>query len=120
MKKPILTLFAFLFILFAIMALRPVSPSRENSKLIIGTVNDIREGGTKDIVFSLVGESRLYYINRGLERNLALESLRKATTKKKLEILYADHWTPLDVFGKAAKHITELRIDNKIIFSELK
>jgi hypothetical protein len=102
------------------MSFRPILPSRENSKVVKGVVTEISEGGVKDAVFHLSGSSPgQYYINRGLENSFNLTYLRKSLLGKQIEISYADHWTPLDPFGDAARHITELKVGNKVLHTEL-
>lgn len=57
-----------------------------------------------------------YYINRGLETKFTLDGLRKTVVGKQVVISYAKHWHILPV--NASKHIGQLKLGEKILYSE--
>ena len=75
-------------------------------------------GGIKDAVFNLEGDSRNYYINRGLENGLNLQDLRSNLLNQKVELKIVKHWTPLD-WNQRLGTIAEIKSGDKIYFSRL-
>ena len=73
-----------------------------------------------DLVFELQNDKTTYYINRGLENGFDLEHSRKKYSGKKVILSYAKSWTPLAPLGTTSKHITQISIDGKEIYSEWK
>jgi hypothetical protein len=80
-------------------------------------VSEVYEEGVKDVVFTLQGLDKQFYINRGLERELDLKTLSELTHKE-IVIKYPKYWTPLDP-GNAIRHISKIEYEGKTIFSEL-
>ena len=78
------------------------------TRTISDTVTGIYEGGVKDVVFSLK-HHKSYYINRGLENGLHLDSLRKQVMGKRVTISYASPTTHINRFEKGGR----------VIYSEL-
>lgn len=101
-----------------ILVLRPVpKTTSKNAITISGTVQKVFEGGEKDIVFSLLENDQIYYINRGLEHGLSLDSLQFQLLGRKVEITYPDHWTPLD-WNSRIHHLSRLKLGTSIIYDE--
>lgn len=118
MKKRILYAIAGLFGLLAILILRPVSVSDESDcHLVEGTVVKIHEGGENDIVFRLKNDSKIYYINRGLEAGLTLDGVSEKVMAREVSIWYAKHWTPLDPTGRI-NHISKVTLNEEVLFTE--
>lgn len=80
-----------------------------STRTITDTVTGIYEGGVKDVVFSLK-HHKSYYINRGLENGLHLDTLRKQVMGKQVTISYASPTT----------HINRFEINGRTLYSELK
>ena len=80
----------------------------QNVKII-----EITEGSTFDIVFHDDGTD-YYYINRGLERGLNLDTLRAKVLNKTVTLHLAK------VLGGAviSEHISQLAVNDEIIFTE--
>ncbi|MFK7924596.1 MAG: hypothetical protein AB8H47_21750 [Bacteroidia bacterium] len=98
--------------------LRPVpTTTTKNAITISGTVQKVFEGGDKDIVFSLLENDQIYYINRGLEQGLELSSLQSQLLGNEVQITYPDHWTPLD-WNSRIHHLSRLEAGNKLIYDE--
>ncbi|WP_298531156.1 hypothetical protein [uncultured Algibacter sp.] len=78
-------------------------------------ITTINQGASFDIIFS-DSQGDLYYINRGLERGLNLDSLNTKVLNKTVTLHLAK------VFGGLAtsEHIAQLSVENKIIFTEFK
>jgi hypothetical protein len=120
MLKSVLIGFAVLFALAFVLIFRPVPIVEEEDALIKkGIVTDIFEGSEKDIVFILKDCKTKFYINRGMERGLSIESLKKELINNEVVIKYPKYWTPLDWNGKI-KHASKLEFRGKILFNELK
>jgi len=99
------------------MALRPVSASNEaDCNVVKGTVVKIHEGGENDIVFRLKEDSKIYYINRGLEKGLTFEGLTEKVMDREITIWSAKHWTPLDLKGKV-NPICKVSLKEEILYS---
>ena len=99
---------------------RPVPIVNEEKALVVeGTVTSIREGGEKDIVFYLKDHPTRFYINRGLENGLDLETLRNELLGKRVTIKYPKYWTPLD-WNNEVKHLSKLETKDTVWFNELK
>ena len=118
MKRILLSSAVGFFAIFLFLILRPCNVCKENCDDVSGKVIDVSEGGVKDIVLTLEGENSIYYINRGLEKNFDKTQLEKELIGRKVRISYSKHWTPLDPYNNS-RHIAELEIDNRIIYTEL-
>ncbi len=80
------------------------------TETITDTVTGVYGGGsTMDIIFSLT-HHKSYYINRGLENGLHIDSLRKQVMGKRVTISYASPTT----------HINRFEINGRALYSELK
>ena len=73
----------------------PIVPASE-CEVVTDTVARIEEGTSFDVIFFLENHAQRFYVNRGLERGLDLESLRHDLTGKTVTLKYPDYWTPLD------------------------
>jgi hypothetical protein len=117
--KKIVNVIAVLFLALGILIFRPVPISSESrSNKVTGTVKSIYEGGVKDVVFQLNETDTKYYINRGLESGLNLETLRDQLMGREVTIVFPKYWTPLDP-GNSVKHLTRLVFNEVIVYSEI-
>ncbi len=110
----------FLGVLF--FALFKVDVNRENSKDIHGIVRSVKLGGMKDIVVSLKDERGVFYITNASAAAAALtvEDLSEKLVNKSVTLTYAKP----QIFSLLSPvtstiHITELKLGEEIIFSEL-
>ena len=78
------------------------------TKTITDTVTGVFEGGVKDAVFSF-RHHKSYYINRGLENGLDIDTLIKHVVNRPVTISYAS----------PTNHINHFVLDGKVLFSEL-
>ncbi|MBT8394096.1 MAG: hypothetical protein KJN66_04510 [Bacteroidia bacterium] len=77
------------------------------------TIISIKEGSTFDIVFSDKHEDH-YYINRGLEKGLNLDSLNAKVLNKSVTL-----HLPKRLGGfVTSEHIAQLKVGEEIIFTE--
>jgi len=120
MKLKILLMFCVVFFLLAYFFIRPIHiPNSIDECLSVkGIVSEVYEGGTKDIVFRLKDDDRMYYINRGLERGLTLTELKKELIWNVAELKYPEQWSPLDP-GNHSVHLSAIIMNDKIVFSEI-
>lgn len=108
-----------LFFGMAFFTFKPVPIPDEGDCLIAkGVVAQIQESGTNDISIRLKGNDRIFYINRGLEREIDLKELRAALIDKEILIKYPSYWTPLDP-GDKIRHISKVELSGHTIFTEL-
>ena len=113
MKKilVVLSLFSLLTIFFLIRSCVVDNPEVDDSAVITTTITKITEGSTYDIVFHDTGTD-YYYINRGLEQGLNLETLNAKVLNKTVTL-----HLPKLLFG-TSEHIAQMAIGDDIIFTE--
>lgn len=117
MKKSVLFILIAVIVLITL-ALIPTDTSKENSVLVEGKVINVEEGGVKDLVIELENSKTKYYINRGFENDFKIKNSRNELLGNNVVLYYAKKWTPLALFGTSSKHITQLSINNKVLYSE--
>lgn len=87
------------------------NPQPEQCDIVTAKITKITEGSTYDIVFH-DGENHSYYINRGIEYGLNLDSLNAKVLNKTVTL-----HLPILIYG-TSKHIAQLAIEDEIIFTE--
>lgn len=105
--------------LFAVFAFTHLDKACKEKKVVEGIVSSVSEGGVKDAIVKLEEQEISFYINRGFEKQFTLESLTNHIVGKKVTIHYANDWTPLAPFGTDSKHIKQIEVDQKILYSDL-
>jgi transcriptional regulator with PAS, ATPase and Fis domain len=88
------------------------NPKQENCEQIEITVQEIYEGGIKDIVF-LDLDGKFFYINRGLEQGLTLQRMKNKVLNKKVTLHIAKIIT-----GRSSNHIAQLSLGQEVIYTE--
>jgi len=125
MKKVIriYVIIASLVVVFFILGLyffRPVPIVEEKDAITVtGIVVDIYEAGVKDVVFRLSGDKVIYYVNRGLEQGLNIDSLKRKLVGNQAVFKYPDYWSPLDR-GNKIRHLSKVEFNNEVLFNELR
>lgn len=100
--------------------LRPVPIVTEDQcQVATGKVLQVSEGSSYDVFIQLENISTRFYINRGLERGLDLQSLRRDLMGKEVTLKYPHYWTPLDPMN-STRHVFKLELDGKVLFDETK
>jgi hypothetical protein len=108
------------FFVAAISIFRPVPIVEEHKALQDeGYVTDIFATSNYDIFFKITDSDKVYYINRGLERGLHLDTLKAKLLGKKVILKYPKYWTPLD-WDDDHKHISKVETCDEIIFNEFR
>lgn len=102
-------LFVSLFLMFNSCIIN--NPQPENCEVVEVTIKKITKGSSYDIVFHDTGTD-YYYINRGLEQGLNLETLNAKVLNKTVTL-----HLPKLLFG-TSEHIAQIAIDDEIIFTE--
>jgi hypothetical protein len=87
------------------------NPKPYECDIVKAKIVKITEGSSYDIVFHDAGTD-FYYINRGLENGLNLDSLNAKVLNKTVTL----HLPKL--FYGTSEHIAQLAIDDEIIFTE--
>ncbi|PTM11683.1 MAG: hypothetical protein DA407_01070 [Bacteroidetes bacterium] len=112
--KRIIPFFALALFLSVFLVLKSCvinNPKSEECQIIKITIKSITEGSSYDIMFHDNGTD-LYYINRGLERGLNLETLNAKVLNKTVTL-----HLPKLLFG-TSEHIAQMAIGDDIIFTE--
>ena len=115
--KKVLPIVAILFVVFLFFALRSCiiqNPKPEECEVKSFTVTEITEGGVKDVVFH-DATSDFYYINRGLEQGLNLDSLKTKVLNKTVTLHLAKV-----LGGRTSNHISQLALGDEIIYTEFR
>lgn len=127
MKKLLLILGTFftVLIIFAgvtfLTSAIPAHSQREDTKSINGKLTSLSTccpGG--DIIFNLENDNnKTYYINRGVQSGLVVKELENELKGKEVTLLYhKGGWNVMN-FKKSLKHVCEVRMGNKVLYSEL-
>lgn len=119
MKKSVCFILIAVVVLL-VLALIPTDTSKENSVLVVGKVKNVYEGGVKDLVIELENSNTKYYINRGFENGFKIKNSRVLLLGENIVLHYAKNWTPFAPFGTTSKHITQLSLNDKVLYSEFK
>ena len=115
----ILLFFSIIFVILALLILRPVPIVPEHRCLEQeGTISYLFEGGINDVNFRIKENDVTYYINRGLENGLNMNDLKSQLMDKKVLIKYPKYWTLLDPRNKF-RHVSKLYHDGNVVFSEI-
>ena len=106
----------FLFILYMIVVVKagPINSSKDNSVEITGIVEDLYEGGVKDLVFKLKNDDNIYYINRALENGFELDQAKREFLKEEITLWYAKHRARPNGGG----HMMQLKYQDSIYYTE--
>jgi len=110
-KTPFFVLALFLSVFLVLKSCVINNPQPENCEVVEVTIKKITEGSSYDIVFHDTGTD-FYYINRGLEQGLNLDSLNAKVLNKTVTL-----HLPKLLFG-TSEHIAQIAIDDEIIFTE--
>lgn len=106
--------FAFLFYMIVIVKASPINSKKENSVEVTGIVDELYEGGVKDLVFKLKGSETIYYINRALENGFNLNEAKKEFLEKEVTLWYAKHVSRPNGGG----HMMQLQFQDSIYYTE--
>ncbi|MCC1483769.1 hypothetical protein [Winogradskyella immobilis] len=119
MKKSTFTIFSVGIILLLISFFLLKSCIIQNTKpndceIVNATITSITEGTSYDIVFR-TNKSNSYYINRGIEQGLNLDSLKRKVLNKTVTL----HLARI-MGGVTSNHISQMALGENIIFTEFK
>ncbi|NND24083.1 MAG: hypothetical protein HKN86_05250 [Acidimicrobiia bacterium] len=113
MKKVILFNLLFVVICATIFSCIIYNPRPEDCYVQTETIINIKEGSTFDIVFSDTHGDH-YYINRGIEMGLNLDSLNAKVLNKTVTL----HLPKLLGGLVTSEHIAQLKLGDEILFTE--
>lgn len=113
-KIVVASIFVLLMITLGII-FRPVPASPENTRRTLGIIEQVMETRHKDVVFKLKDDDRVYYIKKGLEKDLTFRELQKRLAGKSVEIYYVRRWTPIDPLR--VKHVTKVDLNEMTLYS---
>ncbi|MGC6437635.1 MAG: hypothetical protein ACON4B_01500 [Flavobacteriaceae bacterium] len=86
-------------------------PKPEECTIIKTYISQVREGTSFDIIFD-DNRGDHYYINRGLERGLNIDTLKKLVTKQTVRLHLPTFWIG------TSEHIAQIEIKNDTLFTE--
>ncbi|REG89651.1 hypothetical protein [Winogradskyella sediminis] len=89
------------------------NPKSSECKIISSKIIELREGPTFDIQFK-GDDGKSFYINRGIESGLNLDTLNAKVLNKTVTL-----HLPKMIYGPS-KHIAQLAVEDQIIYSEFK
>lgn len=91
----------------------------KNNREISGTVTDLRKGKSDDIVITLEGKRDLFYIDRGIERGINIDSIRNKIYGKSVT-LYCAKPSIIMKMGPMVNTIAiyQIKLGNEVIFSD--
>lgn len=118
--KPGIIIFTVLIIALLFLVFRPIPVSRDNSIVINTIVDKVNKGSEDNIIFKLNNTSGIFYINHGLQKGLNLDTLKAELVNREVSVLYLKSnffsgFSPV----KGTRYITELKLGDKVIYSEL-
>jgi len=123
MRKVVFYTVVILFcttLILAVLVLRPVPIVEEKDAIMVkGVVVGVYDGGVNDVFFRLSGDNVRYYINRGTELGLNIDSLKKKLIGNQVVLKFPDYWTPLD-WNNKIRHLSKVEFDKEVIFNELR
>ncbi|WP_412559778.1 hypothetical protein [Winogradskyella sp. MIT101101] len=87
------------------------NPKAKNCEIVTVKITALRAGPTYDIQFK-TDKGKTYYINRGIESGLNLDSLNAKVLNKTVTL-----HLPKMIYGPS-KHIAQLAIEDHILYTE--
>lgn len=113
-------IFSVVIIVVLFFIFRPTAIDRKNSVSINATVTRVGEGSQNNIIVGLERGDGTYYISHGIDNGVNIDSLRQEVLNKEVTILYLKSSFAAGFSPQAnLRYITEVRIGNKIIYSEI-
>lgn len=114
-KIVVASIFFFLMITLGL-AFRPLpSSSPENTLVFIGTIEQVMQTRTNNVVFKLKDDDRFYYMEEHLGKGHSLPELQEELSGKSVEIHYIKHWTPVDPLR--VMHVTKVDLNKMTLYS---
>ena len=115
-KKIVVASTFFLLMITLGIAFGPLRSVPSRSQLrTLGTIEEVLETRSKEVVFKLKDDDRLYYIQKNLKKELSLQDLQKQLPGKSVEIYYVKQWTPVDPLR--VNHITKVDLNNMTLYT---
>lgn len=116
--KVILFVLGILVTFITSLSFRPIPKTSEVESLVIrGLVTKISENATGDMVIRLRGIDKCFYINRGIESGLKIETLKTRLLHKEVVLKYPEYWTLLDPTS-STRHVSKIECQGRVIYSE--
>lgn len=115
--KKIVVASTFFLLMFTLgIVFGPLRSISANSQLrTLGTIEEVLETRSKEVVFKLKDDDRLYYIQKNLKKELSLRDLQKELPGKSVEVYYVKRWTPVDPLR--VNHITKVDLNNMTLYT---
>ena len=113
----ILGLFVTFFVCIALyliffIKIGPVSLDKAKSIEVTGTIDQLYEGGVKDVVVKLEHNPNIYYMNRALENGFDLSNMERDLRGKQVTLWHAKSR------ASSGGHIIQLHYRDSIYYSE--
>ncbi|MGC3947289.1 MAG: hypothetical protein QM762_22705 [Chryseolinea sp.] len=118
-KKIVIASLFFALLISLAVVFQPVpTASADNTLRAMGTVDQVFEAGSEDLIFKLKGDDHLFYIDTGSAAGMKLASLKSGLRGQNVEIYYVKYWSPLDRFSKL-KYIAKVDVNRTTLYSNL-
>jgi hypothetical protein len=116
-KKIVVASIFFLLVVTLGLVFRPLpAASPDNTLRTYGTIEEVMETGSKDVVFKLKDDDRFYFVREDLENGLSFNELQRELSGKSVEIYYVKHWTPIDPLR--VHHVTKVDLNKMTLYSK--
>lgn len=117
-KKIVIASLFFALLISLAVVFQPVPmASADNTLRTMGTVEQVFEAGSQDLIFKLKGDDHLFYIDTGTTADMKLASLKSGLRGQSVEIYYVKYWSPMDSFSKL-KHIAKVDVNRTTLYSK--
>lgn len=115
-KKLVVAVTFFLLMITLGIVFGPLRTIPANSQLRThGTIEEVLETRSKEVVFKLKDDDRLYYIKKNPNKRLSLRDLKKELPGKSVEVYYVKRWSPVDPLR--VHHITKVDLNNMTLYT---
>ena len=116
LKRALCILGLTVVVIVFVIAISPARFLHGDCKKASGVVTCVYAANPKDAVFKIAGFDVSFYVNKVLEKKSTITDLRNKLIGKKVTILYADRWTPLD--PGSTKHILSCKVEEALLYAE--
>lgn len=109
---------SFAFVAYVLVASVVPRPTVDNTDVISGRVTKVMDGGVNDVVITLEGDDRIYYINRGQERGVELNRFAQQLEGEQIELRAVQlMWSPLNPSRRVVP-VARITLEQKVLFTD--
>lgn len=109
---------SFALVTYVLVASVVPRPTVDNTDVISGRVTKVMDGGVNDVVITLEGDDRIYYINRGQERGVELNRFAQQLEGEQIELRAVQlMWSPLNPSRRVVP-VARVTLEQKVLFTD--